>query len=71
MDPSSVFNKTDADAMKQMLAGAGYSEKAIELYLNKPYMGTLDDADQVIEMTGTCGDTMHWCRAGLWTRPWH
>ena len=38
--------------------GAGYSDRAIQYYLEKPYMGFLPDADQVSEMTGTCGDTM-------------
>jgi len=44
--------------MAEMLSKAGYSNKAIQYYLEKPYMGTLPDADQVSEMTGTCGDTM-------------
>ena len=42
----------------QMLADSGYSQKAIRYYLEKPYMGSLPDADQVSEMLGTCGDTM-------------
>ena len=44
-----------------MLADSGYSEKAIQYFLQKPYMGTIPDADQVSEMTGTCGDTMSIC----------
>ena len=46
------------DGVSEMLSNAGYSEKAIQYYLEKPYMGSLPDADQVSEMTGTCGDTM-------------
>lgn len=48
----------DQDGMKTMLAAAGYSDKAIEYYTKKPYMGILPDADQCSEMTGSCGDTM-------------
>ena len=46
------------DGVEEMLLKAGYSDKAIQYYLEKPYMGSLPDADQVSEMTGTCGDTM-------------
>ena len=47
-----------ANGMVEMLANAGYSQTAIHYYMEKPYMGVLTDADQVSEMTGTCGDTM-------------
>ena len=47
-----------SNGIREMLLNAGYSDKAIQYYLEKPYMGTLPDADQVSEMTGTCGDTM-------------
>ncbi|MDX2448210.1 MAG: iron-sulfur cluster assembly scaffold protein [Desulfobacterales bacterium] len=47
-----------SDSIKDMLSNAGYSDKAIQYYIEKPYMGSLPDADQVSEMTGTCGDTM-------------
>ncbi len=47
-----------SDSIKDMLSNAGYSDKAIQNYIEKPYMGSLPDADQVSEMTGTCGDTM-------------
>jgi len=48
--------------MEKMLAGSGYSDKAIRYFIEKPYIGEIPDADQVSEMTGTCGDTM---RIGL------
>ena len=41
-----------------MLSGSGYSQKAIDLYLEQANMGSLSDADQVSELTGPCGDTM-------------
>ena len=42
----------------QMLSDTGYSRKAIEYFRKKPHLGVLQDADQVSEMQGTCGDTM-------------
>lgn len=48
----------EQNGMKNMLAAAGYSPKAIKYYTEKPYMGILPDADQCCEMTGSCGDTM-------------
>lgn len=42
----------------QMLASAGYSEKAIAYFMERPNMGQLPDADQITEVTGECGDTM-------------
>jgi nitrogen fixation NifU-like protein len=49
---------TEQDGIKDMLATAGYSAKAIKYYTEKPYMGTLPNADQCSEMVGSCGDTM-------------
>jgi nitrogen fixation NifU-like protein len=49
---------TEQDGIKDMLAAAGYSATAIKYYTEKPYMGTLIDADQCSEMVGSCGDTM-------------
>ena len=53
-----IETTASSSGIKEMLANAGYSEKAIQYYMEKPYMGFLPDADQVSEMTGTCGDTM-------------
>jgi nitrogen fixation NifU-like protein len=44
--------------MRVMLRNAGYSEKAVNYYLETPHLGIIEDADQVSEMTGTCGDTI-------------
>ena len=52
------LDQKDTAALQEILAGSGYSQKAIDYYLNKPNMGTLTDADQVTELTGPCGDTM-------------
>jgi nitrogen fixation NifU-like protein len=48
----------DLKSTTEMLSGSGYSEKAINYYLEKKNMGQLDDATQVSELTGHCGDTM-------------
>ncbi len=57
MNQDKLFENPNA-AMEKMLTGAGYSKKAINYIIEKPYMGTLPDADHISEMTGTCGDTM-------------
>lgn len=43
---------------REMLSSSGYSDKAIQYYLDKKNMGELDDATQISELTGHCGDTM-------------
>jgi len=48
----------DKDAVREMLSGSGYSQKAIDYYIEQANMGSLSDADQVSELTGPCGDTM-------------
>ncbi|NTV93434.1 MAG: iron-sulfur cluster assembly scaffold protein [Chlorobiaceae bacterium] len=48
-----------------MLAGSGYSDKAIRYFIEKPYIGEILNAEQVSEMTGSCGDTMRiWLKVG-------
>jgi nitrogen fixation NifU-like protein len=46
------------EATRKMLACAGFSNTAINYYIDKPHMGSISDADQISEMTGSCGDTM-------------
>jgi len=48
----------DTATMRSMLRDAGYSDKAVSYYLETPHLGIIEDADQVSEMTGTCGDTI-------------
>lgn len=48
----------DSAMMRSMLRNAGYSEKAVNYYLETPHLGIIENADQVSEMTGTCGDTI-------------
>jgi len=47
-----------SDAVRAMLSGSGYADRAIDYYLERPNEGPLEDADHVTEMTGPCGDTM-------------
>jgi nitrogen fixation NifU-like protein len=54
----SETNANDSNDIRKLLLSSGYSEKAINYYLEKKNMGSLPDADQVSELTGTCGDTM-------------
>ncbi|MFZ7126819.1 MAG: iron-sulfur cluster assembly scaffold protein [Desulfobacterales bacterium] len=46
------------DQLRAMLARTGYSAKAIDYYIRKPHMGSIENADQISEMVGTCGDSM-------------
>ncbi|MFO7714033.1 iron-sulfur cluster assembly scaffold protein [Desulfosarcina sp.] len=48
----------ETKAIQEMLTASGYSDTAINYYIDKPYMGHIPDADITSEMTGTCGDTM-------------
>ena len=41
-----------------MLAEAGYADPAINYYIEKKYMGHIEDADQISQKIGSCGDTM-------------
>lgn len=47
-----------SDAERKMLSDAGYADPAINYYLEKKYMGHIDNADQISEKVGSCGDIM-------------
>ena len=53
-----VTQITSSDAERKMLADAGYAEPAINYYIEKKYMGHIENADQVSEKVGSCGDIM-------------
>ena len=57
MNQQPFIDMDQADGIK-MLSNSGYSDRAIQYYIERPHMGILPDADQVSELTGTCGDTM-------------
>lgn len=48
----------DDTTLRAMLRDAGYSDKAADYYIRKPHIGRIDNADQISEITGTCGDTI-------------
>ena len=52
------LNENNAENIRELLLGSGYSDRAISYYIDKTNMGALTDADQVTELTGHCGDTM-------------
>jgi nitrogen fixation NifU-like protein len=58
MNQQAIITESQVEGMRRMLAEAGYSAKAIAYYMEKPYMGTIQDAELKSEMTGSCGDTM-------------
>jgi len=47
-----------ADDVYKMLSESGYADKAIEYFRAKENFGVIEDADQVTDLTGPCGDTM-------------
>jgi len=53
-----LTQNTTSDAERKMLSDAGYADPAINYYLEKKYMGHIENADQVSEKIGSCGDTM-------------
>ncbi|MGQ9723696.1 MAG: iron-sulfur cluster assembly scaffold protein [Candidatus Jordarchaeum sp.] len=44
--------------VKDLLKKSGYSEKAIEYYINKVNVGEMENPDADYAWTGPCGDTM-------------
>ena len=58
MTQQTEIENSQTEGVRKMLAEAGYSQRAIQYYIEKPYMGSIPDAELKSEMTGTCGDTM-------------
>lgn len=53
-----VTDITTSEAERKMLSEAGYADPAINYYLEKKYMGYIENADQVSQKIGSCGDIM-------------
>jgi nitrogen fixation NifU-like protein len=53
-----VTETSSSNAERKMLSEAGYADPAINYYLEKKYMGHLENADQVSQKIGSCGDIM-------------
>lgn len=58
MIQETVIQNSQTENIRKMLIEAGYSERAIRYYIEKPHMGSIPDAEVTSAMTGTCGDTM-------------
>ena len=50
--------KEARDEIYQMLSESGYSDKAIEYFQKKENVGFLENANQITDLTGPCGDSM-------------
>ena len=55
---SQILSQPGETGEAAMLAETGYSQTAIKYYMEKPNMREMQDADQVSEFLGSCGDTM-------------
>ena len=53
-----MTRENDDNEIAKMLSDSGYSDKAIHYFQTKENIGILEDADQVTDLTGPCGDTM-------------
>lgn len=53
-----VTELTSRESERRMLADAGYATPAINYFLEKKYMGRLEEATQISENIGSCGDIM-------------
>ncbi len=51
-------NDPKKDDVYTMLSESGYSEKAIKYFQEQKNIGIIEDADQTIDLTGPCGDSM-------------
>ena len=58
MELKNPSEPTDLNTLRTMLSESGYAGRAIDYYLERPNEGTLEDANMITELTGTCGDTM-------------
>jgi len=53
-----TIDTDNKENVRAMLSESGYSDTAIDYFIDQPEMGSLEDATQVSELTGQCGDTM-------------
>jgi nitrogen fixation NifU-like protein len=57
-DLNVVTHIASSDAERKMLSDAGYADPAINYYLEKKYIGHFENADQISQKVGSCGDIM-------------
>ncbi len=58
MGNDELNNDLQKDDVYAMLSESGYSDKAIKYFQEKKNIGILQDADQITDLTGPCGDSM-------------
>lgn len=58
MDEQNTSNNALKDDIYEMLSESGYSDKAIKYFQDKENLGFIEEADQITDLTGPCGDTM-------------
>jgi len=46
------------DDVYQMLSESGYSDRAIQYFQERENIGVIEMADETLDLTGPCGDTM-------------
>ncbi len=51
-------NQKPDDDIYRMLSESGYSPKAIQYFQERENIGVIENADQTLDLTGPCGDTM-------------
>lgn len=49
---------SDEEELRELLRKAGYSEKAVDYYINKRNVGVIEGAESAESHTGLCGDSM-------------
>ena len=58
MGDNELNNENRKDDEYTMLSESGYSDKAIQFFQDKKNIGFLENADQITDLTGPCGDSM-------------
>ncbi len=58
MEKQQLDRDISTEDVYKMLSESGYSDKAIKYIQSKEKMGLIENADQVTNLTGPCGDTM-------------
>jgi nitrogen fixation NifU-like protein len=53
-----MMKEKHENGIAQMLSESGYSDKAIHYFQTRENIGIIEDADQVTDLTGPCGDMM-------------
>lgn len=58
MEDNELNNGPRKDDVYTMLSESGYSDKAIEYFQDQKNIGIIENADQITDLTGPCGDSM-------------